>query len=111
MYNVYLISCGDGTNKKYKIGYTKNEVNERLKQLKTGNSESLTIEKVFKSKWGTKIESILHRQFESQNISGEWFNLSESQVNNFQTECMRLENFIKDLLNNSTFKNPKTILR
>jgi len=111
MYNVYLISCGQGDDKKYKIGYTKKEVSHRLKQLKTGNSEELTIEKVYNSKWGTKLESILHRQYKSQNLSGEWFKLNDNQVNNFINDCNRLEIFLKDIMVNSTFKNPKTILR
>ena len=111
MYNVYLISCGEGDDKKYKIGYTKNEVSHRLKQLKTGNSEELIIEKVYNSKWGTKLESILHRQYKSQNLSGEWFKLNDNQVNNFINDCNRLEIFLKDIMVNSTFKNPKTILR
>ncbi len=111
MYNVYLISCGEGESKKFKIGYTKNDVERRLKQLKTGNSEELVVEKVYQTKWGTKIESILHRNFRHCKISGEWFNLSQQDVDNFMNQCRDLDLFINDLLNNSTFKNPKTILR
>ena len=111
MYNVYLISCGDGEDKKYKIGYTKNSVESRVKQLKTGNSESLIIEQVFSSKYGTKIESVLHRNYESSRISGEWFKLSEAQADKFKNDCQNLDDFFNNWINNSTFKNPKTILR
>lgn len=111
MYNVYLISCGQDDEKKYKIGYSKNSVESRIKQLQTGNSEHFTVEKVFTSKWGTKIESILHRNYSYSNISGEWFKLTQREVDNFLTECEKLDIFLNDWMNNSTFKNPKTILR
>ena len=111
MYNVYLISCGEGDEKRYKIGYTKNDVKKRLKQLKTGNSEELLIEKVYQSKWGTKIESVLHRNYKIYQISGEWFRLTQSQADNFIKECQNLENFYEDWMKNTTFQNPKTILR
>ena len=110
MYNVYLLSCGE-EQKRYKIGYTKNDVTLRVKQLKTGNSEELKVERIYKTKWGTKIESILHRNYSSNRISGEWFELSDSQVENFLENCKNLEFFIEDTIRNSTFKNPKTILK
>ncbi len=111
LYNVYLISSGEQGEKKYKIGFTKNSVENRIKQLKTGNHNQFTIEKVFETKWGTKIESILHRNYQSNRISGEWFELSDKQVDGFINECQNLENFLTDWFKNSTFKNPKTILR
>jgi hypothetical protein len=110
MYNVYLISSDEQGQKKYKIGYTKNNVEKRLKQLKTGNSNDLTIEKVFNSKWGTKIEAILHRKYSNSKISGEWFYLSEKEVSLFDSDCKNLEEYFKTTLNSSTFENPKTFL-
>jgi hypothetical protein len=110
MYKVYLISCGNEDNKKYKIGYTRKPVTERVKQLKTGNHEELIVEQVFDSKWGTKIEAVLHRNYRYQKISGEWFELSEDQVGKFLVECQNLEKFFDDLFKNSTFKNPNSIL-
>ena len=110
MYNVYLISCGDGSNKKYKIGYTKNSVASRLKQLKTGNSSDLIIEKVHTSKWGTKIEAILHRKYSTQRISGEWFDLELFQVADFLKDCQNLDEYFEMFITQSTFKNPKTFL-
>ena len=40
MYQVYLISSNNQQGKRYKIGYTRNDVSKRIKQLKTGNSGS-----------------------------------------------------------------------
>lgn len=110
MYTVYLISCGDDQDKKYKIGYTKRPVIQRIKQLKTGNSEELNLISEYKSKWGTKIEAVLHRNYKHLKISGEWFRLEEKQVQSFQDECKNLDNFFEDWIKHSTFKNPKTSL-
>jgi len=111
MYNVYLISCGTENNRRYKIGYTRGEVSKRVKQLRTGNSEDLIIESIYKSKWGTKIESVLHRNYKNYRLSGEWFVLNQKQVDNFLDDCHNLETFFEDWIENSTFKNPKTLLR
>ena len=110
MYNVYLVSCCDGIETQYKIGYTKNDVNKRVKQLKTGNSKDLKIEKVFSSKWGSKIEAVLHRKFSHLKISGEWFELNIEDVDQFELDCKNLENYFTTTLKESTFKNPKTFL-
>lgn len=110
MYNVYLLSVNDGKEKRYKIGYTKNPVSQRVKQLKTGNCNEFEIEKVFESKWGTKIEAILHRKFSINRISGEWFIMSDSEVDNFVDDCKNLEEYFESTLKYSTFKNPKTFL-
>ena len=56
MYNVYLLYTEDG---KYKIGYTRRKVLERIKELQTGNSNNFTVINTYESKWGTKIEAAL----------------------------------------------------
>ena len=110
MYTVYLISSGKDDNKKYKIGFTRKPIDQRVKQLKTGNHEELIVEKLFNSKWGTKIEAVLHRNYKHLKISGEWFELNQTQVDKFIDDCKNLENFLEDWTHNSTFKNPRSIL-
>ena len=44
--------------------------------MKTGNASELELIDQYKSKWGTQIESKLHRFFQDKKISGEWFKLS-----------------------------------
>jgi hypothetical protein len=92
---VYLISAQRENNKVYKIGYTRREINQRLKELKTGNCDVLTIESFFKTKWATKIESVLHKIFEKSKIDGEWFELSESQIVDFLTICQKTHDNIE----------------
>jgi len=87
MYNVYLISSEIDGQKLYKIGYTRREVTLRIKELKTGNAGNFDVIDIFKTKWGTKIEKILHDRFKSVKVNGEWFILNEEQIVNFRKIC------------------------
>jgi len=98
--NIYLISSETNGQKLYKIGITKRAIEVRMKELKTGNAAELAIVDSFQSKWATKIEACLHRQFKRKKISGEWFELSEQDLSDFRGKCMLLhENF--DLMERS----------
>lgn len=93
-YNVYLISANIDDIKLYKIGFTKRNVEDRVREFKTGNCLELNIEYVFNSKWGTKIEKKLHKLFSSKKISGEWFSLSDEDIINLINTTQTLhENF------------------
>lgn len=96
MYKVYLISWGD-IDKEYKIGFTKRKVEDRIKSFKTGNSNT------FESKWGTKIEAFLHRKYSCNNLSGEWFRLSEEEVKNFYKTCENQHNIFELINNENTY--------
>ncbi len=87
MVHVYLICAQIGDNKLYKIGHTKRNIKKRIKELKTGNAADFTIIDFFTSKWGIKIEFILHNQFKSKKINGEWFNLDLNDIKNFKSQC------------------------
>lgn len=87
MCKVYLISSEINNKKLYKIGYTRREVNKRIKEFKTGNASEFKIIDVFESKWGTKIETSLHKHFKSNKVDGEWFDLNERQVKDFKRIC------------------------
>ena len=60
MYNVYLISSTIEGDTCYKIGYTKRNPLQRIKEMKTGNASELELIDQYKSKWGTQIESKLN---------------------------------------------------
>lgn len=102
MIKVYLISNG-GDDKRYKIGYTKRKVENRVKEFKTGNSNDFEIISVFESKWASKIEAALHKRFCYSKIEGEWFYLTESEVRNFSNECQNLHNIFEILNNQNTY--------
>lgn len=105
MYNVYLLCSYVGEDKLYKIGYTRRRVEQRIKDFKTGNCSEIDIIEVFSSKWGTKIESQLHRRYKSEqkNISGEWFYLTDNDVLSFKENCENIHNNIELMVNENTY--------
>lgn len=103
MYNVYLI-CSEIEGKNlYKIGYTRREIEKRIKEFKTGNASSFYIVDSFQSEWGTKIESRLHRVFNHKKISGEWFDLDENDIKEFSKICNSLHSNFKLISTQNTY--------
>jgi len=103
MYNVYLI-CSEIEGKTlYKIGYTRREVEKRIKEFKTGNASDFYIIDSFKSNWGTKIESQLHRYFKHKKISGEWFDLNEEDIKKFNSQCQVIHDNLETISTQNTY--------
>jgi hypothetical protein len=88
MFNIYLISSEVNGQLLHKIGYTRRSVEKRIKEFKTGNASEFLIVDSFQSKWGTKIESQLHRIFKPKKVSGEWFLLTDDDVKKFKEYCI-----------------------
>lgn len=95
---VYLLKALDT----YKIGVTKN-VEQRIKQLQTGNDTQIILVDKFLSEFPFKLESVLHRKYDINNVNGEWYYLSNEDVKNFQNDCLLIENNFKCL---KEFDNP-----
>ena len=87
MWKIYLISSTMQGDKVYKIGFTKREIAERIKEFKTGNSNEFIVESFFVSKWAKKIEQALHRHFLQYKVGGEWFKLEQSHLADFLRIC------------------------
>lgn len=85
--NVYLLKCDFGDHLLFKIGFSKRSVEKRVRELKTGNACEIKIVSIFSSIWAIKIESTLHRLYSSKRVSGEWFDLTEIDVDNFIFNC------------------------
>jgi hypothetical protein len=85
--NVYLLKCDFGDEVLYKIGFTKRPVTTRVKELKTGNANYIKIIHIFTSDLAIKIESTLHRLYNSKRINGEWFDLNNKDVELFMENC------------------------
>jgi hypothetical protein len=99
---VYLISAEISGSKLHKIGYTRRTIDKRIKEFKTGNASEFFVIESFKSKWGTKIESRLHKLFKNKLVSGEWFKLNEDDVYSFIETCQTIhDNY--ELLSESTY--------
>ena len=106
--NIYLISAEINGEKLYKIGFTRREVEVRIKEFKTGNASVFSIVDSFYSKWGSKIETHLHKYFLKKKIGGEWFNLVSGDLIKFREICEKLHNNFDFLeKNNEYFKNEK----
>ncbi len=103
IFNVYLI-CAEVQGKKlYKIGFTRRTIEQRISEFKTGNGAEFYIVDSFKSKWGTKIESRIHKVFKSKKISGEWFDLDDNDLIEFKLSCERIHNIFDIIEKNNTY--------
>jgi hypothetical protein len=89
---VYLLKTKDA----YKIGVTTTTIEKRIKQLQTGNPNIISCvyyEKVSCDKTMYAIEKMLHKEYKHKNILGEWFTLSNDEVNQI---ILKLKVFKKD---------------
>ena len=64
----------------YKIGYSKNP-KKRLSRLQMGNPRKLEIVFRYKTLWFDGLEYYLQQHFRSKWIRGEWYELTEQEVN------------------------------
>jgi len=102
---VYLIG-ESGNDNRYKIGSTRcKDINKRLKQLQTGNSEELYVKECFETMHPFKLEKMLHNRFRSSNLIGEWFDLSKCDVEAFKKVCEQYSNTL-ELLKDNPFLFP-----
>lgn len=100
--NVYLISANVNGETIYKIGYTKRDVEVRINELKTGNPYDFNIIDVYKAtKYGVSIENSLHKKFKDYKINGEWFDLSNEDIDKFSEYCEFYYNMYESLENNT----------
>lgn len=107
MYNVYLICATLGDDRLYKIGFTKRDVNKRIKEMKTGNAANFQIVDSYNSNWGPKIESVLKKFFKYKNIDGEWFELDENDILDFKKKCEELNDKFNFLSKNNSIWREK----
>ena len=80
---VYLISAQpfapDNSQKFYKIGFTKN-IDDRLKLFAVKLPFRVTLIHSVKTMTAGKLEIELHKKFQNKIVNGEWFALSESDL-------------------------------
>ena len=107
---IYLISSDINNIILYKIGITKRNINKRLNELKTGNPATLTVIHTFESKYAPKIERHFHISKASSNVGGEWFNLSQQDINDFIPQCNLIHNNLDLLAKHNTWIIDKQLL-
>ena len=104
MFNIYLLKSYYNELPIYKIGYTKRRVEDRIKDFKTGNVHDISIVHIFETdKYVNSIESTLHREYKFNRIRGEWFELSDIDIDTFIVKCKKLYENFKMLEETSTY--------
>ena len=105
---VYLANIED-TNI-YKIGFTKQTPEKRVKNLQTGNPNKIVLVNSYKSEIAPSIESVIHNYFKHKKnnpedglrLLGEWFLLEKLDVEKFQETCKIIDSNLKTI-NQSIF--------
>jgi hypothetical protein len=87
----------------YKIGITKKDPKERVKQLQTGNAFDIELVYQFETEIGNLTETTLHRTFSQNHKRGEWFELEYEQVENFLSVCEGIENNLILMRDHNTY--------
>lgn len=100
---VYLIGEIDNPNT-FKIGSTrKHNIEDRKKELQTGNSNELYIKDYFQTDKPFKLEQMLHFYYKMDNKINEWFVLDENKQKDFNNICKKYQNIIETLKDNPFF--------
>ena len=100
---VYLIGENNDNNN-YKIGVTKHkDINNRIAELQTGNSNELYIKDYYETKYPYKLEKMLHRYFFDKRILNEWFSLNSDDIKSFKNICEKYNNVLDSLKSNPFF--------
>lgn len=97
---IYLIQQ-EGTDF-YKIGITRKEVKDRLKELQIGNGSTLQLLYEFQTKYNFKLETALHAHYRLKRMTPEWFELTVEEVKEFLNICKKYEE-IYDVLKDNPF--------
>jgi hypothetical protein len=103
---VYLVVEWDKIekdNNPCKIGATNGSIENRIKKLQTGNASELHMLNYFKSEYPFKLEKMLHSYYNKHRGHGEWFNLTDEIILNFENVCKEKEKIIKLLKEENHF--------
>jgi len=92
---VYLIENGEGL---YKVGRTKLDVSERIRQLQTGSPYQLEFVAECLVNHPSKVEAYLHRKYRQFHVSGEWFALPMDVVREFVDDAARQDEIFTMLI-------------
>lgn len=88
----------------FKIGVTRGRIENRIKELQTGNSGEIYMCSYFQTSHPFLMEKELHTRFRPKKILGEWFELSNEEATNFRSVCEELEEMNKSLMDNPFFR-------
>ena len=95
---VYLIAEWDRMEEDknpVKIGFTRDSIENRMKELQTGNSSGLHVLSWFETKNPLRLEKMLHLHYFKSKINREWFLFSDRDVLDFKKICEYKEKVIE----------------
>jgi hypothetical protein len=100
LYFLQLEPIGDfGPFPFYKLGYTKDNVETRINQLKTGNPFIISVKDHFHSEAAGHIELKLHRKYQKNNQNLEWFRFdSEDVINEVIEQARKWDAELRDVV-------------
>ena len=96
---VYLLTDGEF----FKIGVTRGSIDKRIKKLQTGNPDDISLVNSYQTEYPFKMEKALHATHNHQRINNEWFDLSLSDITNFESECKSIDEMFQALKENPYF--------
>lgn len=99
----YVYLLGDSSQNLYKIGMTTKPIEERLKELQTGNATELHLCAYHETDYPRRVESMLHNRFKNKNILNEWFELDSKDISSFNDTCNGIEEIISIMKDNVFF--------
>lgn len=98
MGKVYLVGIPD--EDRYKIGWTKGKIEDRIRPLQTGNPKKIEVIHLFETKHYLNVETRMHGVYGSKRMEGEWFELTNEDVKNFLTNCQKSHDIFEMLSDN-----------
>jgi hypothetical protein len=99
-----LLSVSPVGEEAHKIGITTSTVEKRIRQLQTGNPNTISILRQYKTQNYLKVEKMLHRRFKDlTEEENEWRRLSDEDVFNFLSICEEMDENINFLLKHNNF--------
>lgn len=87
MGKVYLVGVPE--EDRYKIGWTRGKIEDRIAPLQTGNPKKIEVIHLFETDHHVKVEGWMHRVYGTKRMEGEWFELDKEDVDNFLTNCQK----------------------
>lgn len=94
---VYLIEAVIDHIAQYKIGIS-NKPEKRIKTFKTGNPNIVGIVDKYlcdSRLMAHRVETWYHKHQNKDHIKGEWFSMTEKEIEDFNKNCRYYENLIK----------------
>ena len=106
-YVYLLLEIDRSDNESYKIGISKRDPAKRVKELQTGNPNTISVARMYQSDNYLKVEKWLHKKYSylKTEANNEWRMLEPEHVFSFIEDCKEADDIITFLQKNNHFYN------